>query len=53
MLNVTDSVATKNNGLAAVPAGKVRPAKKDKQTWGPKLSSTVKAKKETFSVGLR
>jgi hypothetical protein len=53
MLNVTDFDATKNIGLAAVPAGKVRSAKKDKQTWGPKLSSTVKAKKEDLSVGLR
>jgi hypothetical protein len=52
MLNVTDSVATSNKGLAAMPAEKVRSAKKDKQTWGPKLSKTVRAKKEDLSVGL-
>jgi hypothetical protein len=54
MLNVTDPVATRDRkGVTAVPAEKVRSAKKDKQTWGPKLSSTVKAKREDFSVGLR
>jgi hypothetical protein len=53
MLNVTNPVATSNKGLAAIPAEKIRSAKKGRQTWGPKLSKTVKAKKEDLSVGLR
>ncbi|KAG9658780.1 hypothetical protein KCU61_g6571, partial [Aureobasidium melanogenum] len=40
MLNVTDSVETKNKGLDAIPAGKITSAEKDKQIWGPKLSKT-------------
>ena len=53
MLNVTDSLETMNKGLIAIPAGKVRFAERDTQIWGPKLSKTVKAKKEDLSVGLR